>query len=161
MIKRLLKIFAVFFLPFIPVNHNRSFEIHLKFMNLLSNKGFVAFASLVEQRIYYRFNCLISSKAKIGKNVNFMHPIGNVIGTGVVIGDDCKIWQNVTIGAKSFDELKYPCIGNNVTIYANAVVIGDIFVGDNVIIGAGAIVAKNCSANSVVVGNPAKIAKQM
>lgn len=77
------------------------------------------------------------------------------------IGKNFSCRQNTTIGNKSDgrpDEL--PIIGNNVTLGANVIIIGNIKIGDNVTIGAGSVVIKDIPANSVVVGNPAKIIKQ-
>lgn len=95
------------------------------------------------------------------QGTEFPHPIGIVIATCGDIGKNCRIYQNVTIGAKREDLAKfqenYPKIGNNVTIYAGACVIGGITVGDNAIIGANAVVGKDVPANAVVVGNPARI----
>ena len=65
------------------------------------------------------------------------------------------IKNNVTIG--NIRKGERPTIGNNVTVNANAVVIGAISIGDNAIIGAGSVVTKNVPADSVVVGNPARI----
>jgi serine acetyltransferase len=94
------------------------------------------------------------------KKTKFPHPIGIIIGQYVIIGRDCIIYQNVTIGTKSLEDAmnrKYPQIGNNVYIGANAVIIGNITIGNNVIIGAATFVNKNISDNAIVVGNPARI----
>ena len=89
--------------------------------------------------------------------VFFPHPLGIVIGKGVSIGNGCRIYQNVTIGLKNETDTQYPKIGNNVTIYANSIIIGDIVIGDNTIIGASTVVTKSIPPNSIVAGNPAKI----
>ena len=94
------------------------------------------------------------------KRTQFPHPIGIVIGFKVSMGYDCQIYQNVTIGAKdtaNYRTANYPKIGNNVTIYPNTVIIGDISIGDNAIIGAGTIVRADIPANCVAYGNPLKI----
>ena len=95
------------------------------------------------------------------KNTYFPHPIGIVINKNAKIGKNCTIFQNVTIGDKmtGTDKERYPVIGDNVTIYANSVIIGGIKIGDNAIIGAGAVVVKDVSPNAVVAGNPAVILK--
>lgn len=94
------------------------------------------------------------------RNTYFPHPIGIVIHPDVKIGKNCMIFQNVTIGQGKYSD-KYktdvPVIGDNVTIYANAVIIGGIVIGDNVTVGAGSIVLKDVEANTTVVGNPARV----
>ncbi|MCA0365852.1 MAG: serine acetyltransferase [Bacteroidetes bacterium] len=92
------------------------------------------------------------------KRVIFPHPVGIVIGKNVVLGYNCTIYQNVTIGTKEvekYESAKYPTIGNNVVIFPSSVVFGEITIGDNCIIGAGSLVNKSFPANSVIVGNPA------
>lgn len=77
-----------------------------------------------------------------------------------VIGNDCKIFGNVTIGCKwsnGVNDGKPPRIGNNVMIGAGAVLLGNISVGDNSIIGANTTVLTDVPTNSIAVGNPAKI----
>ena len=95
-------------------------------------------------------------------NVTFPHPVGIVINPSAKIGKNCVIYQNVTIGSGKYSE-KYNCqvpiIGENVTIYANSVVIGGIYVGKNSVIGAGSIVVRDVPENVIVAGNPAKIIK--
>lgn len=73
------------------------------------------------------------------------------------IGRNCVINQNVTIGHASS---KAPLIGNNCRIHAGAIVIGEITIGDDSIIGAGAVVTKSVPPNCTVVGNPARIVRK-
>jgi serine O-acetyltransferase len=107
-------------------------------------------------------SCQISPKAKLGKNLNFPHPIGIVIGTGVVVQDNVKIWQQVTLGSHGKSELNqgYPVIGKNVKIFTGAKIIGSINIGDNSIIGANAVVIKDIPENCTAVGIPARILKK-
>lgn len=99
----------------------------------------------------------IPRNLKVGENFMIHHPLGIVINPGVVIGNNCSIRQNTTIGNKTGGTENCPVIGNNVDIGANAVIIGDIKIGNNVVIGAGAVVVKDVPDNAVVAGNPAKI----
>ncbi len=109
-------------------------------------------------KITKKYKCDISPYCKLKENINFPHPIGIVIGgikeSQTVIGKNCTIYQNVTIGQNNN---KYPIIGDNVTIYAGAIIFGNIKIGNNVVIGANSVV--NCSIpdNCVVAGVPAKI----
>ena len=90
--------------------------------------------------------------------VHFIHPIGIVIVKGPQIGKDCKIFQNVTIGKW---KRKVPKLGNNVTVFPHCVIIGDVEIGDNCVIGAGSVVTKSIPANKVAIGNPAKVIKDI
>ena len=98
----------------------------------------------------------IAPKCVIGKRFHMMHLSGINIGTGTVIGDDCTVYQGVTLGK---DKGLYPTIGNGVTIFSNAVVLGSVTVGDGAIIGAGAVVTKDVPAGAIVAGVPAKVLK--
>ena len=73
------------------------------------------------------------------------------------IGKNFRVGQNVTVGSRN---VKEPVIGNNVSVWANAVVLGDISIEDNCQVGAGAIVVKSIPANSVVVPAKSIIIKQ-
>ncbi len=87
------------------------------------------------------------------------HPIGIVIGDGVVIHDDVTIFQNVTLGShgKNSKDLKYPTIGKSVKIYAGAVIIGGVSIGEGAVIGANSVVNSNVPPFSVIVGVPGRI----
>jgi len=96
--------------------------------------------------------------AKIGRRLFIDHGCGVVIGETTVIGDDVTIYQGVTLGGTGKEKGKrHPTIGNNVVIGANAIVLGNITIGDNVLVGAGSVVTKSVPPNKTVVGNPAQI----
>lgn len=84
--------------------------------------------------------------------------IGVVIHARAVVGRNCMIGQGVTIGGKS-GWYEVPVIGDNVEIHAGARVLGPVKIGDNVIIGANAVVVKDVPDNCVVAGVPARIIK--
>lgn len=104
------------------------------------------------------WSCDISYNSQIGRNVAFPHPLGIVIGEGVVIKDDVKIWQHVTLGShgRPRGSLMYPVIEDRVRIYTGAVVLGDAVVGKGAIVGANAVVIESVPPFSTVVGVPAK-----
>lgn len=101
----------------------------------------------------------IHPAAQIGKNLFIDHGSGVVIGQTAIIGDDCTIYQGVTLGGKGnglAGEKRHPTIGNNVTIGAYAQVLGPISVGDFARIGANAVVTKDVEDHATMVGNPAR-----
>lgn len=95
-----------------------------------------------------------------GKNLMIWHGFSTIVNAQK-IGDNCEIWQQVTIGNKLNEDGVRPKIGNNVKICAGSIIIGDVSIGDNVIIGAGSVVTHNVPANTIVAGVPAKIIKQI
>lgn len=95
----------------------------------------------------------------VGPYVKLVHPFATVINANK-IGDHFTVMQNVTIGNKGGNSSNIPTIGNNVCICCHAVVLGNISIGNNVIIGAGSVVTKSIPDDCVVVGNPARIIKQ-
>lgn len=99
--------------------------------------------------------------ATIGKNLFIDHGAGVVIGETTIIGDNCTIYQGVTLGGTGKESGKrHPTIGNNVFIGSGAKILGNITIGDNVKIGANSVVLKDIPANSTAVGIPAKIVKR-
>lgn len=90
--------------------------------------------------------------AKIGKRLFIDHGMGVVIGETATIGDDCTIYHNSTLGGTGKEIGKrHPDIGNNVIIGAGAKVLGAVKIGDNVKVGANAIVTKNIPDNVTVI----------
>ncbi len=99
--------------------------------------------------------------AKIGKGFFIDHATGVVIGETTEIGDNVSIYQGVTLGGVSTSKGKrHPTIGNNVVIGAHATVLGAIYIGDCVRIGAGSVVIKDVPPNCTVVGIPGKVVRR-
>lgn len=117
-------------------------------------KRFSIFFSFLNRLI---FSSWIPSSASIGKNVKLGYwGLGIVIHSNSIIGENCLIAQNVTIG-RNFGDVKVPKIGNDVYIGTGSVVFGEIEIGDNVIIGSNTLVNKSIPSDCTVVGNPMKI----
>ena len=97
--------------------------------------------------------------AKIGRRFFIDHGMGVVIGETAEIGDDVLMYQGVVLGGTSLEKKKrHPTIGDNVVIGAGAIVLGPITVGDGAKIGAGSVVIKPVPPGTTVVGVPAKLA---
>lgn len=116
------------------------------------NKGLTYLSKLYEYKIYRKYHCCISPGAKIDETVKFPHPVGVVIGGGAIIGANTTIYHNVTIGRKNKDTSEYPIIGDNVVIYANSVIVGNIKIGDNAVIGCNSVVLRDVKEGEVVHG---------
>lgn len=98
--------------------------------------------------------------ATIGKGLFIDHGMGIVIGETAEIGDNCTLYQNVTLGGTGKDKGKrHPTIGNNVLIGCGAKVLGPFTVGDNAKIAANAVVLSEVPENSTAVGVPARVVR--
>lgn len=96
--------------------------------------------------------------AQIGKRLFIDHGMGIVIGETAIIGDDCLIYHQVTLGGMSSkDEKRRPTLGNNVMVGTGAKILGNIHIGDNVKIGANCIVIHDVEAGKTVVGVPGQV----
>jgi serine O-acetyltransferase len=127
----------------------------------LTSKSFILrqIANYYKSKLITKRNCDISYKAIIGKNLKLPHPIGIVIGDGVVVKDNVMIFQHVTLGShgKNKGEMQYPTVESGVKIYPGVKIIGGITIGENAIIGANSVVNIDVPANSTAVGVPCKI----
>lgn len=133
--------------------NERAFLLRVE-INTMSHSNCGWYKKYLHHKIFKKYGCEIGLGAIIGEGLSLFHPNGVVIGEGSRIGNKCTIYQNVTIGQKNN---QYPILGDNVIIYPNSVLIGNITIGNNVTIGAGSIVINDVPDNAVVVGNPAKI----
>ena len=98
--------------------------------------------------------------ARIGKRLVIDHGTGIVIGETAEIGDDCLLYQGVTLGGTGKDVGKrHPTLGNNVMVGAGAKVLGPIHVGNNARIAANAVVLREVPDNATVVGVPGHVVR--
>lgn len=117
-------------------------------------------ARYISQRSRHKTGIEIHPAAKIGKGLVIDHGMGVVIGETAEIGDDCTIYQGVTLGGTGKDTGKrHPTIGNNVLVGAGSKVLGPFTVGDNARIAANAVVLSAIPPNSTAVGVPARVVK--
>jgi serine O-acetyltransferase len=100
----------------------------------------------------------IHPRAQIGEGFFIDHGMGVVIGETTIIGDDCHLYQGVTLGGTSTKRAKrHPTLGKGVVVGAGAKVIGAVTIGDGAKIGAGSVVVTNVPPNATVVGVPGHI----
>lgn len=124
---------------------------------LFRNKLFFL-ARVVSQVSRFFTGIEIHPGAKIGRRFFIDHGMGVVIGETCVIGDDCILFQGVTLGGTGKERGKrHPTLGNNVLVATGAKVLGSITLGDNSKVGAGSVVLKDVPPNATVVGIPGKV----
>jgi len=123
-------------------------------------KGHFYIARSISQRSRKRTGIEIHPGATIGKRLVIDHGMGIVIGETTIIGDDCLLYQGVTLGGSGKEKGKrHPTLGNNVLVGAGAKVLGSFNVGDNARIAANAVVLNEIPANATAVGVPAKVVR--
>lgn len=86
------------------------------------------------------------------------HPYGIVINSGAILGQNCTIFQGVTVGSKRRGrKCGVPIIADDVVIFPNAVIIGSVSIGEGSTIAPGAVVIDDVPPKSTVVGNPGRV----
>ncbi len=122
--------------------------------------GLFFLARWISQRCVRRTNIEIHPGATIGRRLFIDHGTGVVIGETTEIGDDCTLYQGVTLGGTGKDKGKrHPTLGNNVMVGSGAKVLGPIRIGNNVRIAAGAVVLSDIPDNATAVGVPARVVR--
>lgn len=133
---------------------------HLLRQNVLVALLFFWYFILYRVMVEWFLGIELPWKTRIGPGFRVDHGQALVINDGTVFGANCTVRNSTTIGNKKLKDGTYsraPRFGDRVDIGANAVIIGSITIGDDAVIGAGAIVVKDVPANCVAIGNPARI----
>lgn len=134
--------------------------IAYRFAHALLKHGMPTMARIVSQTARLFTGIEIHPGAKIGKGLFIDHGMGVVIGETAIIGDNCTLYQGVTLGGTGKDRGKrHPTLGDNVTVGAGAKVLGPFKVGNNAKIAAGAVVLTEIPPNATAVGVPARVVK--
>ncbi|MGO4969936.1 serine O-acetyltransferase [Streptococcus alactolyticus] len=110
--------------------------------------------------LYHRYSIKLGFSIPINvfdKGLSIAHHGSIVVNSNARVGKNCRIQENVTIGATG-GNTEAPCIGNNVFIASGARIIGNVKIGDNIAIGANAVVVKSFPESNVTLGGvPAKV----
>ncbi len=118
-------------------------------------------ARIVSQLAKFFTGIEIHPGAKIGKGLFIDHGTGVVIGETTVIGDNCILYQGVTLGGTGKEKGKrHPTLGNNVIVGCGAKVLGPFTIGNNVKIAANSVVLHEIPDNCTAVGAPARVVKR-
>ena len=132
--------------------HRVSHALHLR--------GYKLSARAVSQGAKFVTGIEIHPGATIGRGLVIDHGTGVVIGETAEIGDNCTIYQGVTLGGTGKDTGKrHPTLGDNVMVGAGAKVLGPVNIGDNVKVASGAVVLEDLPENSTAVGIPARVVR--
>ena len=133
---------------------------YYKITHFLYRRKHYVFARFLSERCKRKTGIEIHPGAEIGKNLFMDHGMGIVIGETAIIKDHVTLYHGVTLGGVTdAKEKRHPTIEDNVIIGAGAKVLGNIVIGENSKVGAGAVVLKDVPENCTVVGVPAKIVK--
>ena len=118
-------------------------------------------ARVVSQFARFLTGIEIHPGAKIGKGLLIDHGSGVVVGETAEIGDNCLLYQGVTLGGTGKDHGKrHPTLGNNVMVGSGAKILGPFKVGDGAKIAANAVVLEEVPPNCTAVGVPARIVRR-
>lgn len=128
---------------------------------LMQKQNVIAKFFLIIVAVIHKTNCRLTGiqlplGTVIGGGLLFNHYSGIVLAKSVTIGENCTIFQNVTIG-RTWNNTPPPVIGSGVILCAGCKVIGNVKIGDNVIVGANAVVTKDIPDNCVAAGVPASV----
>lgn len=140
-----------------------SFKVmmHYRLAHKLYLRKHYFLARYISQRAARKTGIEIHPGAQIGKGLFIDHGNGVIIGETTIIGDNCTLYQGVTLGGTGKEHGKrHPTLGNNVMVSAGAKVLGSFTIGDNSKIGAGSVVLEEVPANSTVVGVPGRVVKR-
>lgn len=119
--------------------------------------GLYFLARLVAEKSRFITGIEIHPGAKIGKRCVIDHGMGVVIGETAEIGDDCLLYQGITLGGVDLNPGKrHATLRNNVVVGSGAKILGNIEIGDGAKVGANSVVTKSVPAGKTVVGIPAR-----
>jgi serine O-acetyltransferase len=138
--------------------------LHALFLHRLAHRLYILGIPFLPRLISHITRFLtgieIHPGAQIGQGVFIDHGVGIVIGETAVVGDFSILYQGVTLGGTGKETGKrHPTLGQNVVVGAGAKILGNIYIGDNVRVGAASVVLRDVPSDSTVVGIPGRISR--
>lgn len=133
----------------------------LRLAQWLQHVGARGVARWMLQGLAMRFGVYVGPRSMMGAGLHFSHPTSVVIGDRLMLGERCRLYQQVTLAGAPDGEQAFPRLGNDVVVYPGAKVIGEGRVGNNVVIGANAVVNRAFGDNVVLAGVPARVVKRL
>ena len=127
----------------------------------LWSHGLRSIARVMSQFTRFMTGVEIHPAAQIGRRLFIDHAMGVVIGETTIVGDDCVLYQGVTLGGTGKEcGKRHPTLGDRVSVGTGAKVLGNIHIGDDVKIGGNSVVVKDVPSNSTVVGVPGRVVRR-
>jgi len=114
----------------------------------------------MQRRVVRRHGIQLEYAAEIGRRVVIDHQNGILVQSLSRIGDGCRLRHNVTIGRRRSGDATCPVLGSNVDVGVGAVILGEVHVGDDAVIGANAVVVEDVPSGALAVGIPARIVRR-
>lgn len=139
--------------------------LHAKWMHTpehwLWTRGLKGPARVLSQMTRFATGVEIHPAAQLGRRFFIDHAMGVVIGETTIVGDDCVLYQGVTLGGTGKESGKrHPTLGNNVTVGSGAKILGNIHIGNDVKVGSNSVVVKDVPDNCTVVGVPGRVVRR-
>jgi serine O-acetyltransferase len=144
--------------PLLPLNPALSALVIMRLSQWFTSLRLTPLARIFYVMNIYLFGCEIRPEAKFGPGFFMAHPTGVIIG-GVTIGRNAIIGPRAGIGGPTGQG--WPTVGDNLTMYVNASILGSITVGDDVVIGAHSLVTQDVPSGVLVAGAPARVVRKL
>ena len=140
------------------INILASHQIRYMYWWRKANRKYNIFYKLILYRYSRKYGLEISTAAHIGEGLYLGHPYNITVGGDVTLGKNVNLHKGCTIGRENRGKrVGVPTIGNNVYVGINAVIVGNIVIGDDVMIAPNTFINFDVPSNSVVIGNPGVI----
>lgn len=141
-----------------PPKWNRKFSYLLRKIQTSKSRLLCKLYKMLYYPFVERNGVEIDPASKIGAGFYLGHPYNITINPFAVIGDNCSVHKGVTIGQENRGKRKgSPILGTRVWIGVNSTVVGNILIGDDVLIAPNTFVNCDIPSHSIVIGNPCKV----